>query len=259
LGWPDTGNSVKGKIGPENDFANYHPTTVLETGYDIIFFWVARMILMSTYTVGQVPFQHVYLHGLVRDAQGRKISKSLGNNIDPVDMVEKYGADAVRMALVIGTGPGNDSKISEDKLKAYKHFANKIWNITRFVLSNTDNSPLQKQEVPLTDTDQTLLAEFKTLITDIKQDMDTYRFYLAGEKLYGYIWHRFADVIIEESKAKLNNSDPAVAISTKYTLRYILENSLVLLHPFMPFITEKIWSNIPHDENKLLMVTEWPQ
>ncbi|MDQ5949330.1 MAG: valyl-tRNA synthetase [Patescibacteria group bacterium] len=235
LGWPNTGNSVKGKTGPENDFANYHPTTVLETGYDIIFFWVARMILMSTYTVGQVPFQHVYLHGLVRDTQGRKISKSLGNNIDPVDMIEKYGADAVRMALVIGTGPGNDSKMSEDKLKAYKHFANKIWNITRFVLSNTDNSPLQKQEVPLTDTDQTLLAEFKTLIADIKQDMDTYRFYLAGEKLYGYIWHRFADVIIEESKAKL--PDPATAVSTQYMLRYILEKSLVLLHTFMPFIT----------------------
>ena len=249
LGWPEL----------TDDFKNYHPTTVLETGYDILFFWVAKMILMSTYAVGQIPFENVYLHGLVRDKDGKKISKSLGNNVDPLDLIIKYSSDAVRMALIVGTGPGNDSKISEDKFKAYKHFANKLWNITRFVLSNTDSEPNEKPEW-ISEGDENYLKELNEMIKDVTADMEAYRFYLAAEKLYHYVWHTFADKIIEESKASLQNSDEKIVLSAKYTLHYILETSLKLLHPFMPFITEEIWSHIPADKNKrLLIVTEWPK
>ncbi len=248
LGWPEK----------TDDFKNYHPTTILETGYDILFFWVARMILMSTYAVGQIPFHYVYLHGLVRDNHGQKISKSLGNNVDPLELSAKYGADAVRMALMVGTGPGNDSKISEDKFRAYKHFANKIWNITRFVLSNTENKPNEKPAI-ISESDQTYLKELEEIIKDVTEDMESYRFYLAAEKLYHYVWHTFADKIIEESKEKLQNSDPKISNSAKYTLRHILETSLKLLHPFMPFITEEIWSYIPQSEKQLILVTKWPK
>jgi len=248
LGWPKK----------TDDFITYHPTSVLETGYDILFFWVARMILMSTYLVGQIPFEKVYLHGLVRDSQGKKISKSLGNNIDPVEMIEKYGADAIRMALMVGTGPGNDSKFSDEKCKAYKHFSNKIWNITRFVLSNTAEQNMSKAPT-LSDYDQAYIDELQSIIADVTLDMDNLRFYLGAEKLYHYVWHRFADIIIEESKPRLQSDDPSVVASTKYTLHYILQKILILLHPFMPFITEEIWSHIQPTGTQLLMVTMWPK
>ncbi len=248
LGWPKK----------TDDFITYHPTSVLETGYDILFFWVARMILMSTYLVGQIPFEKVYLHGLVRDSQGKKISKSLGNNIDPVEMIEKYGADAIRMALMVGTGPGNDSKFSDEKCKAYKHFSNKIWNITRFVLSNTAEHDIS-EEPALRDYDQVYLDELQSIIADVTLDMDNLRFYLAAEKLYHYVWHRFADIIIEESKPRLQSDDPSIVASTKYTLHYILQTILILLHPFMPFITEEIWSHMQPTGKQLLMVTMWPK
>lgn len=248
LGWPEK----------TQDFMTYHPTSILETGYDILFFWVTRMILMSTYATGQIPFKNVYLHGLVRDNQGKKISKSMGNNVDPVDIIEKYGGDAVRMALVVGTGPGNDSKISDEKFKAYKHFANKIWNISRFVLGNTENYNGDKSEV-VSEQDQKIISEFNNLIKDVTLDMDKYRFYLAAEKLYHYVWHEFADKIIEESKDKLKSDKLDTVASIQYTLRYVFENSLVLLHPFMPFITEEIWMNIDSKKDKkLLMITNWP-
>lgn len=256
LGWPHFAKATRGEPGPENDFANYHPTTVLETGYDILFFWVARMILMSTYTVGQVPFKYVYLHGLVRDNQGRKISKSLGNNLDPVDMVAKYSADAVRMALLVGAGPGNDTKISDEKLKAYKHFANKIWNISRFVF---DNNPDLQSDPKVAEADpeyKKCLAEFENLAADVTEDMENYRFYLAAEKLYHYTWHTFADIIVEESKAKIKAGGEA-ARATQNTLGFLFKEQLKLLHPFMPFITEKIWSISPAQKN-LLMIEKWP-
>ncbi len=251
LGWPEK----------TKNFDTYHPTTILETGYDILFFWVARMILMSTYLVGQIPFRTVYLHGLVRDAQGNKISKSLGNNIDPVDVVDKFGGDAIRMALIVAVGPGNDSKISDDKFKAYKLFANKLWNITRFVLSNTDSNTSIQNLTPeaLHPEDNAHIQELETLVQDITSDMETYRFYLAGEKLYQYTWHTFADKIIEESKARLSHEDASIRQSAQYTLNHILKTVLVLLHPFMPFITEEIWSHIPHEDKALLMVTDWPR
>lgn len=243
---------------PENK-PEYHPTTVLETGYDILFFWVARMILMSSFLTGEIPFQTVYLHGLVRDAQGRKISKSLGNNIDPVDMIAKYGADAVRMALVVAVGPGNDSKISDEKCKAYKLFANKLWNITRFVLSNTENFEGMRPDL-ITPEDAEILDVFNAHVADVTKDMDEYRYYMASEKMYSYLWHTFADVIIEQSKKNLAHEDTLIVKSAQYTLMYILTTSLKLLHPFMPFITEEIWQHIPHkeDEQKLLMVSKWP-
>jgi valyl-tRNA synthetase len=239
LGWPEKTNDLK----------NYHPTTVLETGYDILFFWVAKMILMSTYALGQIPFENVYLHGLVRDKDGKKISKSLGNNVDPLELVAKYGADAVRMALIVGVGPGNDSKIADDKFKAYKNFANKIWNIARFVLGNTEKASVEKPE-NISENDEKYLKDFDALVKDVTTDMENYRFYLAAEKLYHYVWHTFADKIIEQSKTG------AVG---PHTLRHILENSLKLLHPFMPFLTEEIWSHLPVENKKLLMVTKWPK
>ncbi len=244
LGWPEHTDDLK----------TYHPTTVLETGYDILFFWVARMILMSTYLVGQIPFKTVYLHGLVRDSKGQKISKSLGNNIDPVDTIKEYGADAVRMALIIGTGPGNDSKISPEKFKAYKHFANKLWNITRFITTTAGaKPPLQPQ---LTDTDRALHTELHELIATVTKELNEYKLYLAGDKLYHYIWGRLADQIIEESKHILKDGSPEERNSRIWTLYTILETSLKSLHPFMPFVTEEIWNILGY--NTLLMVEKWP-
>lgn len=252
LGWPD-----------ENapDLKAFHPTSILETGYDILFFWVARMILMSGYALGDIPFKTVYLHGLVRDAQGRKMSKSLGNIIDPVDMSEKYGADATRLSLIIGNGPGNDMRLSEDKIKGYKHFANKIWNVTRFVLTNIEGLDIA-QMPELLDEDRQTLAELETVIKDTTKDIEEYRFYLAGEKLYHYFWHTFADVILEASKPRLFGEDKKSKLSIQWTLLKILETNLRALHPFMPFVTEEIWSMMPKEDTgkikKLLIIEAWP-
>jgi valyl-tRNA synthetase len=253
LGWPF--DFAQGKPKPGSDLDIYHPTTVLETGYDIIFFWVARMILMSTYLLGEVPFKNVYLHGLVRDAQGRKMSKSLGNIIDPLDLITKYGADATRMSLIIGTGPGNDSKLAEDKVKAYKLFANKIWNATRFVLSVSEHIDLEKKP-ELTEKDSEFILAFHDTLKEITGDIENYKFYLAGEKLYHYFWHTFADVIIEANKDAVYNGDEKTKPSAQWTLLYILSNSLKALHPFMPFVTEEIWGLMGN--KKLLMIEKWP-
>lgn len=228
LGWPEK----------TSDVATFHPTDVIETGYEILFFWVARMILMSQYALGEVPFKTIYLHGTVRDQKGQKMSKSLGNGLDPMDIAKEYGTDAGRMALIIGNAPGMDTKIWPDKIKAYKNFANKVWNITRFVLSQERTGEVNPE----------LKSELSTLAQDVTKDMDNFRFYIAAEKIYAYIWHRFADEIIEESKGKENYGA---------TLYYILEESLKLLHPFMPFITEEIWQEIRNDES-LLMIETWP-
>lgn len=244
LGWPTK----------TADLSNYHPTDVLETGYDILFFWVARMILMTTFLLGTVPFRTVYLHGLVRDEHGRKMSKSLGNQIDPVDLINKYGADALRMALIIGTSPGNDSKLSDDKVKGYKHFANKLWNITRFVASTT---PPLAGSVPLSPDDEPLIAELNALAAEITRDLDAFRFYLAAEKLYHYAWHRFADEIIEVSKPILATGTVAEQASRRFVLRSILETLLPLLHPFMPFVTEEIWGILKPGHSPLI-VQPWP-
>ncbi|MFZ3011886.1 MAG: valine--tRNA ligase [Minisyncoccia bacterium] len=245
LGWPEQ----------TKDLESYHPTDVLETGYEILFFWVARMILMSEYALGVIPFKNVFLHGTVRDAKGRKMSKSLNNGIDPLDIADKFGADAGRMALVVGTAPGTDSKISEDKIKGYKNFSNKIWNITRFILDNVDEDSFGEN------VKNKLTKEFSEIVEDITSDMDNYRFHLASEKIYQYIWHRFADEIVEESKEIIKSGDEK-ARERKATLVTIWIDCLKILHPFIPFVTEEIWSMIPKTRNQqnknLLMIEQWP-
>ncbi len=226
LGYPDS-----------KEFKTFYPTDVMETAGEIIFFWVARMIMLGLYITGKVPFKTVYLHGLVLDAKGQKMSKSKGNVIDPMLLTEKFGTDAFRMAIVVGNTPGTSLALSEDKIKGYKNFANKVWNVARYVLSQERSG----------EPDKTLLDEFNKLAKDITYDMENYRFYIAAEKIYAYIWHRFADEIIEESKKHPEHNE---------TLYYILENSLKLLHPFMPFITEEIW--LEFKKKNLLMIEPWP-
>ncbi len=248
LGWPNKTEDLKA----------FHPTNVLETGYDLIFFWVARMILMTTYLLGDIPFRTVYLHGLVRDEQKRKMSKSLGNTIDPLEMTAKYGTDALRISLIIGTSPGNDSPISEDKIRGYKNFANKLWNISRFVLSNTiDTKPENKPH--LIDTDQAKINELNNLIDDVELDLDNFRFYLAAEKIYHYAWHTFADKIIEEAKPALRAEEgqEAAKLSAQWMLLHIHTQILKLLHPFMPFITEEIWGLSKRETP--LIIAPWPK
>ena len=242
MGWPEK----------TKDLEIYHPTSVLETGYEIIFFWIARMILMTGYALGTAPFHTVYLHGTVRDAQGRKMSKSLGNGSDPIDIAKKFGADAGRMALIIGNTPGTDSRISEDKVKAYRHFANKLWNIARFVLTATDGIDFNNPP-PLAEKDKVVLAMISNIAQDVSKDIEEYRFYIAGEKIYHYIWHTFADKILEESKARLSGTDEADKHSAQYMLFRLLETSLVILHPFMPFITEEIWQSLPERKAPLIV------
>jgi len=249
LGWPNK----------TPDLQMYHPTSVLETGYDILFFWVARMILMTGFLLGTVPFRNVYLHGLVRDGQGRKMSKSLGNVIDPLTMIDKYGADAARLSLVVGASPGNDVKLSEDRVRGYKHFANKIWNISRFVLENipsNDKSDLSKQ-VRLVVEDKKLVDETQEIARVVSGHIDNFRLDLAADAIYHFIWHRFADEIIEESKIIIK-AGGAAAESRRHTLYAILDTSLRLLHPFMPFVTEAIWQQLPNREQNLLMAAKWP-
>lgn len=247
LGWPEK----------TKDFETYHPTQVLETGYDILPFWVARMILMTTYGLGTIPFEVVYLHGLVRDAKGQKMSKSLGNAMDPLEICSKYGADAGRMALVMGTAPGTDSKISEDKIKGQKHFANKIWNITRFVLSSTPDEVRYENKPSLTARDQEIWNEFVDIRKDITKDIEEYRFYMASEKVYHYVWSTFADTILEESKPILKDGTAEEKESRAWLLYAILHDSLITLHPFMPFVTEELWSLIPKSQDRLLLVEPW--
>lgn len=245
LGWPED----------TKDMQTYHPTDLIETGYDILFFWIARMILMTEFTLGTIPFKTVYLHGLVRDAQGRKMSKSLGNNLDPLDIAAKFGADAARMALIVGNTPGTDMRMSEDKIKGYKHFANKLWNIARFVFDNTKDVDLS---AALTTSDAELLSAFGTLAQEITADIEEYRIYLAAEKVYHYAWHELADKILEESKPILASGDVAAKASRQKLLITLLDRTLRLLHPFMPFVTEEIYQSMPTKDAKFLMVAQWP-
>ncbi|MEK7194965.1 MAG: valine--tRNA ligase [Patescibacteria group bacterium] len=247
LGWPNETNDLK----------TFHPTSFMSPAYEILYLWVSRMILMSGFHLGQVPFKTVLIHGLVRDAKGRKFSKSLDNGVDPLDIIGKYGADALRMGLLVGTAIGNDSKFDESKVKGYKHFANKLWNIARFVLMNLPNEPMSKPE--LISEDLAALEELDTLTKDITSDMEEYRLYLAAEKIYHYIWHTFADKIIETTKARLTGEDEKAKKSAQWTLLSILTDSLKLLHPFMPFVTEEIYSKLPLKDKKLLMIETWPR
>ena len=243
LGWPDKTSDLK----------TYHPTAILETGYDILFFWVARMILMTEFLLGDVPFRKVYLHGLVRDAKGQKMSKSLGNIIDPLDMVGKYGADAARLSLIIGAAPGNDIKLSEDRVRGYKYFANKVWNIARFVLENKPS--LDAEMLPQ---DEKLVEEARTVAAEVSKNLDAFRLDLAADQTYHFVWDRFAAEIIEESKPLLKGEDERARAARARALYEILIMSLKLLHPFVPFVTEEIWQSLPTKDATFLMVAKWP-
>jgi valyl-tRNA synthetase len=251
LGWPEKTDDLK----------IYHPTDILETGYEILFFWVARMILMTGYILGDVPFKKVYLHGTVRDAQGRKMSKSLGNGIDPIDIANKYGSDAARIALVIGSGPGTDTRISEDKIKGQKHFANKIWNVTRFILSNINSENLGEKPEKYSEKNEVLLKEIGGVAKQATSNLENDRLHIAAEEIYQYFWHVLADKIIEDSKSIILKNDEE-ARERRWVLKTILEDSLKLIHPFMPFITEEIWgivnNHFGNKDKNLIMVSKWP-
>jgi len=244
------GESLEEWLKRSNDFQNYHPTSVLETGYDIIFFWVARMILMTTYTLGEVPFEKVYLHGLVRDEKGRKMSKSLGNSINPLDMIEKYGADATRLSLIMGTSPGNDMKLSEEKVEGLRNFANKLWNISRFMVMNIEN-PKMDVEAPKAKTlaDKWILETLKNIQYVVNDSLEKMDFSFGAEKLRDFTWNDLADWYLEIAKVEGNK---------KEMLNAILNTLLKLWHPFMPFVTEAIWQEIYGDES-MLMVEKFPE
>ena len=243
LGWPNNTEDMK----------TFHPTSLLETGHDIIFFWVARMILFSTYALNEVPFKYAYLHGLVRDTQGRKMSKSLGNVLDPRDLSAKYGTDALRMSLMVANGPGNDLKLGEDKVKAYKLFSNKIWNATRFVLEKTTD--FENTTATLTEEDKAVYDAWREVHTDITSDLENFRLHLASQKIYDYFWKTFCDDLIETRKVRIMEENEKE--SAQLLLLTLLREQLIVLHPFMPFITEELWKYVKEENDDVLMVAKW--
>lgn len=249
------------------DFKNFHPTSVLETGYDIIFFWVARMILMTTYALGDIPFEKVYLHGMVRDEQGRKMSKSLGNSIDPLDMIEKYGTDATRLSTLLGNTPGNDLKLSEEKIAGFRNFTNKLWNISRFMLLNIPQPQKDiKQPKGKTIADKWILGELNKIVAQVTDNLEKYNFSFSGEILRDFTWGELADWYLEIAKIEGSSKNPLLTKegagggqnSKSEILNYILNTILKLWHPFMPYVTETIWQEV-YGENEMLMVASWPK
>lgn len=234
-----------------SDFGKFYPTDVMETAGEIIFFWVTRMLMLSLYVTDKLPFKTVYLHGLVLDAKGRKMSKSKGNVINPLDLTSRFGTDAFRMGIIVGNTPGTSLSLSDDKIKAYKHFANKVWNVARYVFSAPSDGEADNDQSGLED--DKYVSEFTEIKQAITSDMDTFRFYLAAEKIYHYVWHTFADIIIEKHKEK--------KVSSK-VLKIIFVDCIKMLHPFMPFITEEIWQIMPTDiiidRKDMLIVESWP-
>ena len=250
MGWPDLDSP---------DLKYWYPTSVMVTGYDIIFFWVARMIFSGMEQMKKEPFKTVFIHGLVRDDKGRKMSKSLGNGIDPLEMAEKYGADALRFNLITGNSPGNDMRFYVEKCEAMRNFANKIWNASRYVLMN-----LTVEENGLPDAadleieDKWVLSKLNTLIKEVTENMDAYELGVASAKVYDFIWDTYCDWYIELTKARLYGEDEKSKLAAQKVLVYVLDQFLRLLHPFMPFITEEIWQAIPH-EGRSLMLADWPK
>lgn len=260
--WFSSGQWPFASLGfPDNpDFKNFYPTQVMETAGEIIFFWVARMLMLGKYITGKLPFNTVYLHGLVLDAKGRKMSKSKGNVINPLDLTQKFGTDAFRMGMIVGNTPGTSLALAEDKIKAYKHFANKVWNASRFVIENIQDFDMNTEKPELSESDKKDIKDFKDTIKEITTEMEGFKFYLAAEKIYHYFWHTFADKIIEDSKKLLASSNKNEKQSVQYKLIFILKECLKTLHPFMPFLTEELWSMMPktNNEQKILMIEKWP-
>lgn len=314
LGWPHYAEASRGKpvehpfeYAPgitDKDYQYFYPTTVLETGYDILFFWVARMIMMALELTGKIPFEVVYLHGLVRDEHNRKMSKSLGNVLDPIDLIDKYGTDALRMALVVGSTPGQDVALGESKIKGYRNFSNKIWNASRFVMLRVSGGDIQSGEIGeikidnldideklLTGPDKEILKKHEEVKKSIGKKLDEYRFSHAGEEIYDYFWHDFCDEYIEKSKeqlfdiknkkqetnskqAPINNTTTCLPVgkvqqynnevsdNTKKVLIKVLSETLIMLHPFVPFVTEAVWQelrNIYPKLSKSIMISRWPK
>ncbi len=248
LGWPDK----------TEDLDYFYPTSVLVTGYDIIFFWVIRMVFSGYEHTGKSPFKDVLIHGLVRDEQGRKMSKSLGNGIDPLEVIDQYGADALRLTLVTGNAPGNDMRFSEKKIIASRNFANKVWNASRFMLMNIEKADLSEVTLAdLTPADKWILSKANTLVKDVTENMENYDLGIAVAKLYDFIWEEFCDWYIEMVKPRLYNDEDATKAAALYTLKNVLITALKLLHPYMPFITEEIFCSM-QDEEESIMVSDWP-
>ena len=247
MGWPDK--------TPELDY--WYPTSVMVTGYDIIFFWVARMIFSGMEQMKEEPFHTVFIHGLVRDSQGRKMSKSLGNGIDPLEMAEKYGADALRFNLITGNSPGNDMRFYVEKCEAMRNFCNKIWNASRFVMMNLTVGDCRLPEKLETE-DKWILSKLNQVIKEVCDNMDSFELGIAAGKIYDFIWDSYCDWYIELTKPRLNGEDAAAKESAQRVLLYVLTEILKLLHPFMPFITEEIWQALPH-EGEALMIAEYPR
>ncbi len=246
MGWPDRTEAL--------DY--WYPTSVMVTGYDIIFFWVARMIFSAMEQMDEEPFKTVFIHGIVRDSQGRKMSKSLGNGIDPLEIVEKYGADALRYNLITGNSPGNDMRFYVEKCEAMRNFCNKLWNASRFVMMNLT---IDRNELPekLEIEDKWILSKLNDTVKEVCENMDSYELGVAAGKIYDFIWDSFCDWYIELTKPRLNGEDEASRLSAQKVLLYVLTEILKLVHPFMPFITEEIWQALPH-EGEALMVERYP-
>ena len=249
LGWPDNTEELK----------YFYPTNTLVTGYDIIFFWVARMIFSGLEHMGEVPFNTVFFHGLIRDAQGRKMSKSLGNGVDPLDVISVYGADALRFTLVTGNSPGNDLRFSEEKVSASRNFANKIWNAARFILMNIEGKDIDcALPKKLYTSDKWILNRFNNVTAAVTENLEKFELGMAVSKLYDFIWDDFCDWYIELAKIRMNGADEESADSARRVLVWTMSNTLKLLHPFMPYITEEIWQTLPHD-GEALIVAKWPE
>ena len=249
LGWPEE----------TEDYKHYYPTNTLVTGYDIIPFWVMRMMFSGLEQTGQVPFDTVLIHGLVRDAQGRKMSKSLGNGIDPLEIIDKYGADALRFTLATGNSPGNDMRFSDERVEASRNFANKIWNAARFILMNLpENEPAPYIPQALAIEDKWILSQYNTLVSGVTDSLEKFELGMAVQKLYDFIWDVFCDWYIEIAKIRLNGDDEDKKATARAVLVYVMSNTLKLLHPFMPFITEEIWQTLPHT-GESIMISDWPK
>ena len=248
LGWPEQTEELK----------YFYPTNVLVTGYDIIFFWVIRMMFSGLEHVGEVPFKNVFIHGLVRDSQGRKMSKSLGNGIDPLEVIEKYGADALRFTLITGNAPGNDMRFYYERVEASRNFANKVWNASRFIMMNMPEDGISEVEKEaLTAADRWILSKANKLVKDVTDNIEKYEIGVAADKLYSFIWEEFCDWYIEMVKPRLYSEDNTTKAAALYTLKTVLEISLKLLHPYMPFVTEEIYCTLNEDADTI-MTKQWP-
>lgn len=248
LGWPDQTEDLK----------YFYPTDTLVTGYDIIFFWVARMIFSGMEHMGEPPFKTVFIHGLIRDAQGRKMSKSLGNGIDPLEVIAQYGADALRFTLVTGNSPGNDLRFSQEKVEASRNFANKIWNASRFILMNIDGHDVPNQlPEKLALEDKWIVNQFNQVVKEVTDNLEHFEIGIAVQKLYDFLWDELCDWYIEIAKIRLQSSDEEAAQTARQVLVWVMTGTLQLLHPFMPYITEEIWQSLPH-EGESIMLSKWP-